>query len=236
MRQIPPQIHSRYLDEVATKCDEVERRSDSAWRYEYYNLDLTLVLKLFVDLRRQRYSISHTWPPPQAADGIPNFLPQGSAEGLPWPTRVYSVAHPAIAPLPPVWFRASASTNHPRGSTQNTFPTTLETSMPLDPTNRSVTSSDGSPSSTQSTSFILCHLCTGGKIFEGEPQNQRRNWRRHMSSEHGDGPRLPCSEAGCPITFAAGRFDNLKRHVKQQHGSGLSLSCSTRKRKAESLT
>jgi len=125
---------------------------------------------------------------------------------------------------------------------------TLQNTRRVNPTACSVTESDllsdGSPSSTQSLTepssqtsvdITICPYCSN-RSFEGESQNRRRNLRRHMLSEHGVDPRLPCHVAGCPATFKPGRFDNLKRHMKQQHGRDSPPASPTgRKRKAIDL-
>ena len=156
----------------------------------------------------------------------------------------------AAPPLPPVAFGAPPYYNYPGSNYLDISPLNLQTMDLTDPTIHSVVSSDflsgDSPSSSQSISepssqttatVTTCPHCLD-KTFDGAPQNQRRNWRRHMFSEHGVNPRLECPLQGCRVTFKAGRLDNLKRHMKQKSHEGplLSTVSTARKRKAGEIT
>ena len=120
----------------------------------------------------------------------------------------------------------------------NAIPGTLQT-----PENREsyVTSSDlysddSLVSSPSQTTVTTCRFCPD-RSFGGTPQSQRRSYKRHLRSDHSDGPKILCPVEDCGKSFQAGRSDNLKRHVKQQH-PGLSLPYSpiTGKRPAELIT
>lgn len=169
-------------------------------------------------------SLSRTSNPQLRYPGTPEI--NGNGTYTQSNNRHFTAARP---PLPPVAFRASVDNNHPGNHAPDAWPSTLRNTDLTRLDSRSVVSSDllsdDSPSSNQSVSepsshttftFTTCDRCPD-KTFEGAPQNQRRNLRRHMRSAHDPHPRLECPAQGCSITFKAGRKDNLKRHVEQQH-------------------
>ena len=133
-------------------------------------------------------------------------------------------AHPVF----PEGFGASFNDDYPGINIPNKFLNAQVSKPKIDPAACSVTESDflsdGSPSSTQSITepssrtdpnITVCPHCPD-KVFEGTPQNRRRNLRRHEFSDHGVSPRLSCSQ--CSVTFKPGRYDNRNRHMKGSHG------------------
>ena len=135
---------------------------------------------------------------------------------------------PHAPPVFPEGFGASLNDNYPGINISNKFLNAQIGTRKVDPAACSVTESDflsdGSPSSTQSITepssrtdpnITVCPHCPD-KVFEGTPQNRRRNLRRHECSDHGVSPRLSCRQ--CSATFKPGRYDNWKRHMKNTHG------------------
>ena len=150
------------------------------------------------------------------------------------------------APMPLIGYGPPFSYEHPSNDIPNMFLTTFQDVRRIDPASCSVTESDfwseGSPTSPYSVTepssqttrdITICPDCPD-KIFEGKPENRRRNLRRHRFGEHSVDPRLSCPVPECTITFKPGRYDNLRRHLSQQHKlAPLSPSRVARKRKAQ---
>jgi len=243
--RIPRQAHDTYLNHVAAQCDKADIRSSSSWRNQYYDADLELIISRIVEIRQQRSIILH---PVQQTDMLNGEIASMTQSSFGLHSNFHSLIPPESVVKPLLAYGASSCYEYHDSDNPGMHLNTLQNTRRVNPTACSVTESDllsdGSPSSTQSLTepssqtsvdITICPYCSN-RSFEGESQNRRRNLRRHMLSEHGVDPRLPCHVAGCPATFKPGRFDNLKRHMKQQHGRDSPPASPTgRKRKAIDL-